>query len=112
MTEFRISLLVMAGIVAIALSTPLEAADGKAVFLEKKCNMCHSIDSQSIQKTSEKMKAPDLSNASTLVESGDWLKDFLTRKVQKDNKNHMREFKGTDEELGAVVDWILTLKTS
>lgn len=112
MSEFRISLLVMAGIVAIAISAPLQAADGKAVFLDKKCNMCHSVDSQSIEKTSEKMKAPDLSNAASLVSSGDWLKDFLTRKVKKDDKNHMREFKGTDEELNAVVDWILSLKTS
>jgi mono/diheme cytochrome c family protein len=88
------------------------AGDGKALFLENKCNLCHTIDSQAIARTSEKMKAPDLSNASGLVESADWLKSFLKKEVKKDDKNHQREFKGTDEELDAVVQWLMTLKKS
>jgi hypothetical protein len=32
--------------------------------------------------------------------------------VKKDDKNHQREFKGTDEELNAIVDWLMTLKAS
>jgi cytochrome c551/c552 len=94
------------------LGSAAAAADGKAVFLEKKCNTCHSVDSQSIVKTSEKMKGPDLSNAASLVESADWAKSFLKREVKKDDKNHQREFNGTDEELSAIVDWLMTLKTS
>jgi hypothetical protein len=74
--------------------------------------MCHSVDSQSIAKTSKTMKGPDLSNAAGLVESADWAKSFLKREVKKDDKNHQREFKGTDEELNAIVDWLMTLKTS
>jgi mono/diheme cytochrome c family protein len=98
--------------IAAAFSSPVGAADGKAVFLEMKCNLCHTIDSQGIAKTSEKMKAPDLSNAAGLVESADWLKSFMKREVKKDDKNHQREFKGTDEELDAVVQWLMTLKKS
>jgi cytochrome c551/c552 len=94
------------------LASAAAAADGKALFLEKKCNMCHSVDSQSIAKTSKTMKGPDLSNAAGLVESADWTKSFLKREVKKDDKNHQREFKGTDEELNAIVDWLMTLKTS
>jgi cytochrome c2 len=101
---------VLALAAATALPSSARAADGKTVFLEKKCNLCHSIVSQSIEKTSEKMKGPDLSNAGGMVESADWLKSFVTKKVQKDGKNHTREFKGTDEELNAVADWLLTLK--
>ncbi len=93
-----------------AVSSTVDAADGKAIFLAQKCNTCHTIDSQSIAKTSEKMKAPDLSNASGLVESADWLKSFLKKEVKKDDKNHQREFKGTAEELDAVVQWLMTLK--
>jgi mono/diheme cytochrome c family protein len=88
------------------------AADGKALFLSNKCNLCHTIDSQGIAKTSEKMKAPDLSNASGLVESADWLKSFLKKEVKKDDKTHQREFKGSDEDLDAIVQWLMTLKKS
>jgi mono/diheme cytochrome c family protein len=87
-----------------------EAADGKEIFLGQKCNLCHTIDSQEIAKTSEKMKAPDLSNAAGLIESADWAKKFLKKEVKKDDKAHQREFKGTDEELDAVVQWLMTLK--
>ncbi len=93
------------------LASMAAAADGKALFLEKKCNQCHTVDSQSIAKTSEKMKGVDLSNASALIESKDWAKSFLKREVKKDDKNHQREFKGTDEELDAIVSWLMTLKT-
>jgi len=96
----------------VTVSSTVDAADGKAIFLAQKCNLCHTIDSQGIAKTSEKMKAPDLSNASGLVESADWLKSFLKKEVKKDDKNHQREFKGTPEELDAVVQWLMTLKKS
>jgi cytochrome c551/c552 len=98
--------------VALSVASPLLAADGKAVFLDKKCNLCHSVDSQQIQRTSEKMKGSDLSSVGGAVESADWVKSYLTKKVQKDGADHRREFKGTDEELDALVEWLLTLKTS
>lgn len=94
----------------VTVSSTVDAADGKAIFLGQKCNLCHTIDSQGIAKTSDKIKAPDLSNASGLVESADWLKSFLKKEVKKDDKNHLREFKGTAEELDAVVQWLVTLK--
>ena len=103
--------MLLAAIVSTSLASAVAAADGKALFVEKKCNMCHSVDSQSIAKTSKTMKGPDLSNASALVESADWAKSFLKREVKKDDKNHQREFTGTDEELNAIVDWLMTLKT-
>lgn len=111
MRSFQISLAVALAFSPGIVSTG-HAADGKALFLENKCNLCHTIDSQGIAKTSEKMKAPDLSNASGLVESADWLKSFLKKEVKKDDKNHQREFKGTGEELDAVVQWLMTLKKS
>jgi mono/diheme cytochrome c family protein len=111
MRSFQISLAVALALAPAILSTGY-AADGKALFLGNKCNLCHTIDSQGIAKTSDKMKAPDLSNASGLVESADWLKSFLKKEVKKDDKNHQREFKGTPEELDAVVQWLMTLKKS
>jgi mono/diheme cytochrome c family protein len=104
--------LTFAAAFALSVSSTAGAADGKAIFLAQKCNLCHTIDSQQIAKTSEKMKAPDLSDAGGMVESADWLKSFLKKEVKKDDKNHQREFKGTPEELDAVVQWLLTLKKS
>ena len=104
--------MLLAAIVSTSLASAVAAADGKALFLEKKCNQCHSVDSQSIEKTSKTMKGPDLSNAASLVESADWAKSFLKREVKKDDKNHQREYKGTEEELEAIVSWLMTLKTS
>jgi mono/diheme cytochrome c family protein len=104
--------LVLALAVSATVSSTVGAADGKAIFLAQKCNLCHTIDSQSIAKTSEKMKAPDLSNAGGLVESADWLKSFLKKEAKKDDKAHQREFKGTDEDLDAVVQWLMALKKS
>ncbi len=111
MKPIRYTLMVaLALAVCAAVSSTAVAADGKAIFLGQKCNLCHTIDSQSIAKTSEKMKAPDLSNAAGLVESADWLKSFLKKEVKKDDKAHQREFKGTPEELDTVVQWLMTLK--
>jgi cytochrome c551/c552 len=110
MKLFRIALLTASGIAAtVALSS---AADGKAIFLDKKCNTCHSIDSQGVAKTSDKIKAPDLSNAGGMIQSADWAKSFLTKQVEKDGKKHLREWKGTDEELNTVVQWLVSLKKS
>jgi cytochrome c551/c552 len=95
-----------------AAASVVSAADGKEIFLAQKCNTCHSIDSQKVEKTSDKIKAPDLSNAGGMVESADWLKSFLKKTVKKDDKAHLREFKGTDEELNTVVSWLVSLKKS
>jgi mono/diheme cytochrome c family protein len=111
MRSSQIQLAVALLVAPVILSTGY-AADGKALFLSNKCNLCHTIDSQGIAKTSEKMKAPDLSNASGMAESADWLKSFLKKEVKKDDKAHQREFKGTPEELDTVVQWLMTLKKS
>ena len=100
----------MSVIALFLLSSLGAAADGKAVFLEKKCNLCHSIDSQQIEKTSDKMKGTDLSNVGPSLESAAWVKSFLKKEAQKEGEDHRREFKGTDEELDALADWLLTLK--
>ena len=103
---------VLALTVVAAFSTAAFAADGKAIFLAQTCNQCHSIDSQGVAKTSDKIKAPDLSNAAKLAESADWLKKFLKKEVDHNGKKHLREFKGTDEELDTVAKWLASLKTS
>ena len=81
------------------------AADGKAVFLDKKCNKCHTVSSASIEKTS-KLKGPDLT---TEAIKGDakTLKAYLKKETAIDGKKHGTAFTGSDEDLDAVIAWVL-----
>jgi mono/diheme cytochrome c family protein len=81
------------------------AADGKAVFLDKKCNKCHTVSSASIEKTS-KLKGPDLT---TEAIKGDakTLKGYLKKTEVINGKKHGTAFTGSDEELDAVIAWVL-----
>ena len=81
------------------------AADGKAVFLDKKCNKCHTVSSASIEKTS-KLKGPDLT---TEAIKGDakTLKTYLKKQEVINGKKHGTAFTGSDEDLDAVIAWVL-----
>lgn len=83
------------------------ATDGKAVFLAQKCNNCHAIQTAGIEaKTqSEKLKGPDLGGVTASLD--DALVGKYIRKQEKINdKLHKHEFKGTDEELKTLLDWL------
>lgn len=85
-------------------------ADGKEKFLEYKCNKCHSVDSHKIEQTKEKQKGGDLSEVGK-TRDADWMMKYIKKEVTNDeDKKHKGKFKGTDEELKAIVDWCATLK--
>jgi hypothetical protein len=81
--------------------------DGKKVFVDNKCNMCHTVNVAGIE--SKKSDATDLS-----VVGKDRTTEFLTKYLKKeaklDDKDHKSSFKGTDEDLAKLVDWLSTLK--
>ncbi len=81
--------------------------DGKAIFLASKCNMCHSVPSVGIEAKvkSEKMKGPDISNATARFDA-DQLAKYMRKQLPLEGKDHKKEFKGTDEELEAIVGWL------
>lgn len=84
--------------------------DGKAVFEAEKCSLCHSVEAADIQAktTSDKLKGPDLSGFEP--EEGFDVKKFLHKEAEKNGEVHRREFKGTDEELQALLDWLKATK--
>lgn len=89
------------------------AADdpGKEAFLAQKCNQCHAVSSAAIvaTATSEKMKGPDLTGE--VAKAGvDWSKQFVTRQVKKDDKQHKKEYKGTPEDLDKILAWLAAQK--
>ena len=90
------------------------AADppGKTVFMAQKCNMCHSIDSQQIARTtkSEKMAGPDLSNVGG-THLAPWISAFLLKaEANAEGKKHGKEWKGTEADLKVLSEWLATLK--
>lgn len=101
--------------VAALLISPADAAagdmDGKALFTDAhKCNMCHAVPIAEIEsKTkSEKMKGPELGGK---VEAEfDKIAAYMRKAGELDGETHSKEFKGTDEELQAIIDWLGSLE--
>lgn len=81
---------------------------GKDTFVSNKCNSCHSIESQGVEKTG-KMKAPDLSNVGA-DHDAKWFAAFLEKKEKLDGKNHPIAFKGEEKDLTALTTWLASLK--
>ena len=82
--------------------------DGKQVFLDNKCTSCHNVTSLEI--TSKKDDAVDLSNVGSEF-NAEALKSYLLKESKINEKEHKLKFKGKDEELNGLVNWLTTLKT-
>jgi mono/diheme cytochrome c family protein len=98
----------IAGLLAVCGGGGANAQDaGKDAFLAQKCNQCHAVSSAGIvaTATSEKMKGPDLTGE--IAKLGvDWARKFVVREVQKDGKQHKKEYKGSAEDLDAILAWL------
>jgi len=82
--------------------------DGKQIFLDSKCEKCHSVESLQIVSTGK--KPVDLSNSGALG-TVELLKNYMLKQAKINDKDHKVKFKGTDEELNALVNWLSGLKT-
>ena len=82
--------------------------DGKQIFIDNKCNNCHTVTSMEI--TSKKDDAKDLSNVGSLGDA-QLMKSYLLKESKINDQDHKLKFKGTEAELDALVNWLLTLKT-
>lgn len=116
MKRLSTALLAAAAAVAIlALAVPPatsagEEADAKALFVEThKCNMCHGVAAAGIEAktTSDKMKGPDLSGFKSDKDLAE-LAAFMRK--ENEGEQHKKGFKGTDEELQAILDWLGSLE--
>jgi mono/diheme cytochrome c family protein len=111
LTMHRLGWLIV-GALLLLLALPATGADspGKTAFLAQKCNLCHGVEAEGIEAktSSEKLKGPDL----TLVASrhdAEWIAKFVKREIQQNGADHKKEFKGSDEELQAIIDWLKAL---
>jgi len=116
---FGLGLALIAG-VALAQDKPA-ARDGKAVFLENKCNTCHTIQSAGVEKkkatTAEAgeekksdKKPPDLSGVG-LERKPEWIAAYLMKTESIKGEKHGRKFRGPEADLKLVSAWLSSLKT-
>jgi mono/diheme cytochrome c family protein len=87
---------------------------GRKVFLDNKCTRCHEVSSQGIASTrdeaeSEGKEPVDLSDVGSKHDAA-WIEGFLQRRETLDGHKHKKKFRGTDEELQALVAWLTTLR--
>jgi len=110
MRTLAVSILLLA-LAVVWTPAAANAQDGKAAFLENRCNVCHTVESQQIEKTS-KMAGTDLSNAGNMVESAEWLKGYLLKENEVESGKHRKTWSGSDEQLEAIIGWLMGLKQS
>ena len=84
--------------------------DGKEAF-EKNCAECHGVKVADIAPTTknEEDKGPDLTGIGEKYQPT-WITKYVKEEVDKDGKAHLKKFKGSDEELQAIVDWLGSLE--
>ncbi len=81
---------------------------GKTIFKNNKCQSCHSIEVAGMKKKPNQ-KPPDLSAVGSEREAA-FLAAFLKKKEMLNEKKHAVSFKGSDEELEILVQWLVSLK--
>lgn len=84
-----------------------KSEDGKKVFVDNKCNMCHTVTSAAVE--SKKSDAVDLSTVGK-DRTVEFLTKYLKKEAKLNDKDHKSSFKGTDEDLTKLVEWLSTLK--
>jgi len=109
MKLLKYALILAAFVSLFSLSLISEEKTGKDIFLNNKCNMCHSVNSMKIESKMAN-KYPDLSEVGKKGLKTEDLKKFLMKESDMNGKKHAIKFKGDAAELDTLVNWLQTLK--
>lgn len=108
--KIRIGIFLTAALVfaSISLLQAGAGSQGQEIFLAKKCNLCHAVSTVGIEaKTKlEAMAGPDLKGVASRHEAA-WIGSYLQKECELNGAQHKNKFKGTDEELKTLIDWLL-----
>jgi hypothetical protein len=126
-----VSLVAVAVVLLLSGTASAEDPAGKKIFLDSKCNVCHSVKEADIkvlegdaaaapeeeaddagekaEKSDKKIEPPDLSGVGNR-HTAEFIGNFLRKKETIDGRKHQRRFRGTPEERQTLVDWLMTLK--
>jgi hypothetical protein len=111
---------VFAGILVLCFSAPLFSQDtkmieaGKKAFVASKCNMCHAVAAEGIEKTMKtsataKVVPPDLSGIGA-KQNADFFVKYLKKEADHNGKKHTKSWTGKEEDLKAIAAWLESLK--
>ena len=81
--------------------------------LANKCNTCHAIKADAIEKTSKtkmKKEPPDLSTIGD-QKTADWIVKYLKKQEMLDNAKHVKAWTGKEEDLQTVAKWLESHKS-
>ncbi len=115
-----------AGLVLVALGATRSSADdavspGQKIFTENKCTQCHAIAALKILKVEsdekeapedeggKKIDPPDLGDAGKEHDAA-FITKWLMKEEKIDGHKHKKKFKGSEEDLKVLADWLGTLK--
>lgn len=105
-----LSLFVIAFFATVVHAQTQSAPAGQKLFVDNKCNTCHSVTSAQIEKKMAAAKGTDLSNAGATHDAA-WFTKWLNKEVDLEGKKHPASVKLPDADLKTLVDWLATLKT-
>jgi hypothetical protein len=113
-TTTKILALAFVALVAVlVMGAPVTAADdaGQKAYMDQGCDKCHGIAEAGIEAKikSEKMQGPDLGELSAEKDAA-WVKQYLKKEVQIDGKDHKAKWDGSDAELDAIANWLVSMK--
>lgn len=88
-----------------------EESAGRTTFMDAKCNLCHAVPAADIaaKTTSEKLRGPELGGPLPEGTTLEEMAAYLRKQAPRDGEEHKKEFKGTDEELQSIFDWLAEL---
>lgn len=113
-----------AGFLLAFLASNAGAADavapGQDIFIKNKCSQCHTITALKITKEEgaeeeeavegeEKVDPPDLSDVGK-NRTAEWITKWEKKEEKNKGRKHKKKWKGTDEDLKTLADWLATLK--
>jgi mono/diheme cytochrome c family protein len=88
-------------------------AEGKPadVFVSQKCNLCHSLKAAGIEAKVPKPKGGDLSGIGSQHDA-DWIRGVVKQETMIAGTKHPIPFKGSDEQLKTLADWLAAQKSA
>lgn len=100
----------MAQLPGLARSVRADETGNKA-FVSNKCSRCHAVDAQGIEATtkSKRNQAPDLSEVGQ-DRDAEWLAQYIRREIQSKDKDHPIAWKGSDEDIEAIANWLTSIE--
>lgn len=92
--------------------SPDGGGPGREQLLAHKCELCHGVAAAGIKSRAKtpKMEGPDLSGYGT--DDPEALSAYLRKQKEQNGEKHKREFKGSDEELQQILDWLGSLEAA